>query len=281
MFCSHSRYQSLQRSFRRTERPIIHNRNRSVFAGGRGRGQAGAEQQVPRTENNSLSLSLAEAEEMARNLAAHGRSKKKERNSSKGRWFRRSKSKNNSQQTSPDMQAEIPAASSSSRDIRSQGSVSGPRGGVAVGASSAVAAQTPESVGGARTNLEVSPSHQSSFDRELTPASILSAEFESGTEDERSLRQVASPTHSSGHRSSSSDDVMVSAARTTPEGEVAESSESSASGLRQRQSSIVHGSNLTTQDRAAAARARSKSRRRQRLDTDELTNTVGKEGWSG
>lgn len=58
------RYQSLQRSFRRSERPAVNVRHRATERGGRGgRGGGGA------TENNSLSLTIAEAEDMARGLS--------------------------------------------------------------------------------------------------------------------------------------------------------------------------------------------------------------------
>ena len=301
------RYQSLQRSFRRTERPIIQNRNnRPVF----GRNRNAPQQPSPQGGNNSLSLTLAEAEEMARNLATQGRGKsKKERSSSKaGRWFRRSKSKSTSQQTettgnnaTPTSSAPGPADETRPARSNSEELPQSPTSDTVVAREISTTAET----GDRSSSLDISLNRHTSFERELTPASIMSAEFESGTDDERSLRQMASPTHSIGHRSVSSDEAVATATRATPaattdevvgepstasrqgeapsveqqgdthrEQQQGENPSSEEAGLRERQSSIVHGSLLTNADRTAAARARNR-RRQQRLDSDELTNRTG------
>jgi hypothetical protein len=157
-----------------------------------------------------------------------------------------------------------------------------------------------------------------SSDRELTPASIQSAEFESGTEEEVFQRR-----HGSSPPEPRSDVTMESGGSQESESEVrpvvtSESSDETRSevttapsnrrpinppeptapegaeltptnshqegaegGLRDRQTSIVHASNLNTADQVAAARARVSAKRkkkRSRLSTDELTNQGE---WSG
>ena len=221
---------------------------------------------------------------MARNLSSHGRSKqKKERTSSKaGRWFRRSKSKSITQQATSSTSGDdiipvSPTSLSAEGSPQPENAVEAPsQSSVSDSSSRGNTVTATENGGGenAVTSLDASAGRSPSFERELTPSSILSAEFESGTEDERSLRQVQSPTHSAGRRSASSDisdEVIVTVANSTGETSTS-TAESAATGLRDRQSSIVHGSHLSHADRTAAARARSKSKRRQRLDTDELTN---------
>jgi len=238
---------------------------------------------------------------MARNLATHGRGKsKKERSSSKaGRWFRRSKSKSSSQQTeaatttsnnnaTPISPTPLPANETQLARSNSEEPPQNPASGTVIRENSVTTSEGGDQ--SSLTNLDINLTQRPSFERELTPASIMSSEFESGTEDERSLRQMASPTHSASRPSVTSDEVIVTATRAVPtitteaeepstasrQGEVPSSGGSE---LRERQSSIVHGSLLTNADRTAAARARNK--RRQRLDTDEYTNSTGREcQWS-
>ena len=120
-----------------------------------------------------------------------------------------------------------------------------------------------------------SPSRSASTDRELTPNSIMSAEFESGAEDEMFHPTPAEAT--AGEGSEVRQETSTSAESPMENGGLAVPPEEGAH-LRGRQTSIVHASNLTSGDHVAAARARATSKikskhlPRDRLGTDELTN---------
>lgn len=115
----------------------------------------------------------------------------------------------------------------------------------------------------------------SASERELTPASIQSAEFESNTEDDETTGGVAERS-----------EVTPGTPTPPPGGEgavrVVTPTDSPGGGgsLRDRQTSIVHASNLSTADHVSAARARAaaSSKRRTRLGTDEDTNQTGEFG---
>lgn len=280
-----------------------------------------------RTENNSLSLTLAEAEEMARGLSG---SKKRSGSGLSGRWFFSKKNKSSgsltrgqrrrSSNTPPSSNEEGSPQPDESQLQRSSGSDSGSNvgtnrvsesgstrasesdatrvsesgsvrvsesgstrasesGSEVVAAAVAVAATASGSVG------EASSSSVSTNEREMTPGSILSSEFESATEDDAFLQTgntsrpvdvQATPIHI--RPAERGGDTTIAPA----EGD--EESLQSGEGLRERQSTIVHASNLSVGDMRAASRARTsahKRRSRQRLDTDERTNQSegAEQGW--
>lgn len=302
------RYQSLQRSFRRTssERPTVTQRNRSrpavpgSEASRAGRGSRGGASTGLRSDNNSLSMTLAEAEELARRL-----SNKKSRGIS-GRWPFFSKKRKSSSSSQPGR-----TGSSSSPPSSVEGSPQ-PEGGVSDSSLSRSSGSDNQNEVAAMITAVAAPSRE----RELTPGSIQSADFESGTDEEVFQRThgVGSPERSEvgsevasepGERSEVGSEVgsEVTSEPSTPDersdvtlesntpgqrSEVTPESRPSEreaglspsrspgeeGGLRDRQTSIVHASNLTTADQVSAARARAtaKRRSRNRLNTDEATN---------
>lgn len=274
------RYQSLQRSFRRSERPNIQVRNRSVFSNVRGGRAAGD----TRTENNSLSLTLAEAEEMAHGLSSHGRKSKKQQRTNVRSWFRKSKSKSISQQSSVSSGDDVIRVSPGDDVIRVSPASSSIEGspqpeGVSDSLSRSSGSESGSgnrSASGEHTTVVPEGSaSRASHERELTPASIRSVEFESGTEDEQTSPDQTSPSRSA--RLSNLSDRLEEGMEPLTGGASPIAESASGSGLRDRQTSIVHASNLTVADSSAAARARlaASNKRRQRLDTDEITNGVG------
>lgn len=233
-----------------------------------------------RTENNSLSLSLAEAEELARGLASQGR-KKQRSTSGVSKWFPRmsSRSKTISQQgtgtsaddvirvnsTSSSIESSPQPENSSDSLSRSSGSDSGSRNRNEIGEN---VTATLEIVGPSGS--------QDSHERGLTPVSIDSTEFESGTDEEFTTSGQTNSSRSRMWPSNSSDSLEgVPVTRLGGDSSTAESA--SGSNLRERQTSIMHASNLTREDEGAAARARevASNKRRQRMHTDELTNDIG------
>ena len=293
------RYQSLQRSFRRTERPAVKIKKRSTFYQSRkapGTATATANENsgaIAENEvgNNSFSLTLAEAEEMARNLSQSGsRSKFKVRtnssNSGRLKFFSRKsqKLKNITQQSSTSsndddiMPVFSPPASfettpqpenisviSDTIISHSSGSESDSRVGSEVGVTS-----TPVSLS----------SFNTFSDRDLTPSSIQSAEFESGTEEgtptrtatkevepttnQLSKKQEPSPTDETGQTEES--------VHAKPQDSEAASSTASPNDLPESEHQ-ERQTTLSEADKSAASRAKvNKKKSRERLNTDELTN---------
>lgn len=283
LYISLLRYQSLQRSFRRSERPTVNVRGQSSVRGseapsrgGHGRGGASGLQS---SDNNSLSLTLAEAEEMARGLS----NKKRSGSGFSGRWFFSRKRKSSSPSQPGGQASSSTPPSSVEGSPQPEGDSSSP---------------LSRSSGSDNQNEVAAMIVATARDRELTPASIQSSEFESGTDEEvfSSARSEARPevatetTTPEGRSDASHEPSTPERSEVAPEPHPLEmggettlaptASNSPGERLRGRQTSIVHASNLSTVDQVAASRARvaaSNRRSRQRLNSDEVTNQ-GKEG---
>ena len=230
----------------------------------------------PGNENNSLSLSLAEAEAMARGMASQG-IKKQRSKSYVGKWFTRksSKAKTISQQgtsiTADDIIPVSPTSSSIEGSPQPDNVSDSPSRSSESDSSSRNRNESGDST---MASLEVvgrSPSH-GPYERNLTPASLQSAEFESGTDEELVTRQTSPPSNLEEVTEATQSHISESSA---------DAESANGSGLRERQTSIVHASNLTRSDESAASRARGRasSKRRPRLTTDELTDDIGEWRW--
>ena len=253
---------------------------------GSGRGNRGEASTGLRTENNSLSLTLAEAEEMARRL-----SNKKSRSGSgfSGRWWfkkrKSSRGRTGSSSSPPSSVEGSPqpegARAEGGRGARRDENRLSQRGETRASQRESSSSSLSHSSGSenqvadmiAAVAAPAPTASASSDDRELTPGSIQSAEFESGNEEEVFHGMASSEARSSSQRSGVN--VEVTLESRTSEGAVGLTPSSGEGGLRDRQTSIVHASNLTNADQVAAARARATAKKkgaRTRLSTDELTN---------